>query len=360
LTGLKNVLADRWSQLHNEMVAKQRAMFEKPMSSMELRKVQSMGATTQTVSGAPLTRMASLQPNKSAPATAAVPLAQSNPFEGMLITTEDAHTLTDGPTIYLAENVENVGKFLIKNANIPPKVLESVMRKIEYNNAIQRKMEKIMVEIEAKEKKTTDKNDKDKKDSQEKASSSREIAEMTETVNSLREQIVLTNVDSVYIPNTRDHQKTWIKGDKKVPNAFVSSIDDASIREIMGLSVSSQFKLLLLLGIGMFIKDDNKEYTEYMEVMKRLATGEKLFLIIASSDYIYGTNYQFSHGFIGKDLVNMTQQKAIQGMGRVGRGNVQNTYTIRFRDNDVIRRLFLPAERNLEAEKMSTLLVSSS
>jgi hypothetical protein len=28
-----------------------------------------------------------------------------------MITTADAHTLTDGPTIFLAENVEKIGKF---------------------------------------------------------------------------------------------------------------------------------------------------------------------------------------------------------------------------------------------------------
>ena len=49
-----------------------------------------------------------------------------------------------------------------------------------------------------------------------------------------------------------------------------------------------------------------------MEIMKRLATEQKLFLIIASSDYIYSTNYQLCHGVIGKDLNNMTQQKTIK------------------------------------------------
>ena len=34
------------------------------------------------------------------------------------ITTEDAHTLTDGPTIYLTNDVDKIGKFYLKVTNI--------------------------------------------------------------------------------------------------------------------------------------------------------------------------------------------------------------------------------------------------
>ena len=96
-----------------------------------------------------------------------------------------------------------------------------------------------------------------------------------------------------------------------------------------------------------------------MEIMKRLSQEQKLYLIIASSDYIYGTNYQLCHAFLGKDLLNMTQQKIIQAMGRVGRRQVQQEYTVRFRDNKLLYKLFLPneEEQNLEAKNISTLLV---
>jgi hypothetical protein len=81
-------------------------------------------------------------------------------------------------------------------------------------------------------------------------------------------------------------------------------------------------------------------------------------MIIASSDYIYGTNYQFCHGFIGKDLTNMTQQKTIQACGRIGRNNIQQTYTIRFRDNEMLHNLFKKPEVNLEAINMCKLFCS--
>jgi hypothetical protein len=166
----------------------------------------------------------------------------------------------------------------------------------------------------------------------------------------------MSNIDSVYIPNTTQHQNIWVHGDK-VNNAFVPNIDDESIRIIMALDVTSQQKLLLLLGIGMFVNQPN---IQYMEIMKKLASAQKLFLIIAASDYIYGTNYPFCHGFIGKDIANMTQQKTIQALGRIGRGNIQQNYTVRFRDDTIIRQLFLPMERNIEGEVMSRLMSGSA
>ena len=51
-------------------------------------------------------------------------------------------------------------------------------------------------------------------------------------------------------------------------------------------------KYLLLFGIGVFKQIPDKRY---MEIMKQLADEQRLFIIIASTDNIYGTNYQFCH-----------------------------------------------------------------
>jgi hypothetical protein len=93
----------------------------------------------------------------------------------------------------------------------------------------------------------------------------------------------------------------------------------------MGLGVDTYLKILLLLGVGVFsMKPDNS----YVELIKKMAYNQKLLVVIATSDYIYGTNYNFCHGFLGKDLLNMTQQKIIQSIGRIR--HIQQTYTIRF------------------------------
>jgi hypothetical protein len=109
------------------------------------------------------------------------------------------------------------------------------------------------------------------------------------------------------------------------------------------------------MGIGVFTNHKNIAYTE---IMKSLADKQQLFLIISSSDYIYGTNYQFCHEIIGKDLTNMSQQKTIQALGRVGRNNVQQDYTARFRDDAIIYNLFKPKSENIEAINMCRLLTT--
>jgi hypothetical protein len=100
--------------------------------------------------------------------------------------------------------------------------------------------------------------------------------------------------------------------------------------------VEDSWKVLLLLGIGVFTEHKSIAYTE---IMKKLADKQLLYLIIADTDYIYGTNYQFCHGYLSKDL-NMTQEKIIQALGRIGRNNIQQEYSARFRDDAQIKTLF--------------------
>jgi len=277
---------------------------------------------------------------------------------GIMLTTADAHTLTDGPTIFLAEDVEKIGKFYIQSSKIPPAVFERIMNKIDHNNSVQKKMEQLQQQVE--DKMGTNKEDaasrsdksstkKDRKDER-KEEQNYEIRSLNQQLDTLRSQILPVNLDNVYVPNTPTHQQFWtntVHG-----NAFAPNISDTVVKEIMELDVENNMKILLLLGIGMFT---NRPHAGYMEVMKRLAYEQKLYLILASSDYIYGTNYAFCHGFIGKDLTNMTQQKIIQAMGRVGRNKIQQEYTVRFRDDEIMMKLFLPQKENLEAVNMNKL-----
>jgi hypothetical protein len=92
--------------------------------------------------------------------------------------------------------------------------------------------------------------------------------------------------------------------------------------------------------------------------MKKMADDQRLYLIIGTSDYIWGTNYQLCHGFIGKDMV-LTQEKLIQSMGRIGRGNIQQTYTIRFRDDAQIDKLFTSDTAKPEVRNMNILFNSA-
>jgi hypothetical protein len=77
-------------------------------------------------------------------------------------------------------------------------------------------------------------------------------------------------------------------------------------------------------------------------------------MIIADSDYIYGTNYQFCHGYLSKDLA-LTQEKIIQALGRIGRNNIQQQYSVRFRDDEQIKKLFYEEEDKMEVRNMNRL-----
>jgi hypothetical protein len=174
-------------------------------------------------------------------------------------------------------------------------------------------------------------------------------------INKLRREVRMVSLDPIYVPNTKPHQEKWNPIGEIQQNAFLPNIDEDTAKMIMSLEIENNLKVLLLLGIGVFMEKPN---IHYMEIMKRLADSQRLFIIIASSDYIYGTNYQFCHGFIGKDLTNMTQQKTLQAMGRIGRNKIQQDYTIRFRDDDMILGLFKEPEHNIEAVNMRTLFCS--
>ena len=371
LDTLRNLDADEWPHIHTHMrtTLSPRFSLEKVASAKDIRKIQSMttsgssNSLLHTSQGHSLIRTQSVStfgPNSSAPSLgkSSSSLGKGTPSlgkgtpslgKGILLTTTDAHTLTDGPTLYLAEDVDKIGKFYIQQSNIPEQVFRAIQEKIERNNAITKQIAALEKEAEDKAGKPATEDSK----KAEKEPTSKEMQRLLERVANLRENLYTVHLSPAYIPNTKAHQDIWIPAEyQHVKNAFVAHVDEEDVREIMGLSVDNQKKLLLILGIGVFSLDIDKAY---MEIMKRLAYNQRLFLIIASSDYIYGTNYQFCHGFIGKDLANMTQQKTIQAIGRVGRNNIQQEYTVRFRDDTVIERLFRKVERNLEAENMCRL-----
>ena len=176
------------------------------------------------------------------------------------------------------------------------------------------------------------------------------VEELYNEINNLRSQVQRITLNPNYVPNSREHQEKWVRTYSKDP--FSSSLSENDVKDIIELDITIHYKVLVLMGVGVLVQQENKQYEE---IVKRLASNKKLFLILTSSDYIYGTNYQFCHGFIGKDLKQMTPQKTLQAMGRVGRNNFQQDYTIRFRDDNMIHNLFKEPEFNREAYNMNTL-----
>jgi hypothetical protein len=181
---------------------------------------------------------------------------------------------------------------------------------------------------------------------------------MREDIATLKTMIKYTSLDDIFIPNKLTHRAKWAPN-VNTSNAFTSNIEEEYIIKIMMLKdVDDSWKILLLLGIGVFTEHKSSAYTE---IMKKMADQQKLYLIIADSDYIYGTNYQFCHGYLSKDLL-LTQEKIIQALGRIGRNNIQQQYSARFRDDSQITTLFtkFASEDKPEVINMNKLLNSKN
>jgi hypothetical protein len=351
MNGLKIYYLDLLTKLNPDTWPAMHAYFSKPAVSPQNKRA---GDSIRTIQSAEVVRPTEgtifRQTSVYIPPPIAPPAPPAN-HSGILLTTADAHTLTDGPAIYLAEDIQKMGAFFIHQTKIPDRVITSMLDKIERNNTCQKKLDILEKTLEDKMGKDMDKSKK-----MERENFSSEVRSLKAEVEQLHSQIQVVSMDKVYLPNTQQHQYLWLApGQDIVSNAFIPDIDEQTVKDIMMLNVETNNKLLLILGVGMF---DASTPPQYMEIMKRLAMNQKLFIIIASSDYIYGTNYQFCHGFIGKDLKNMTQQKIIQAMGRIGRNKIQQEYTVRFRDDNILMSIFLPAAQNMEADIMGRLFSS--
>ena len=277
------------------------------------------------------------------------------------IVTTDAYTLTDGPTIFLANNIEKVARFYIQSANISDSVLKEIMTQIDANTKLNNKIMVMEKDLEDGTKK-----DENKEKKMTEGRVDPEMKKLMLKIDQTRLGVKSVFLNPKYIPNTKEHIKKYMKLDNEndetymnnnnnVKRQFSCDISEHMVEQIMLVDdIIDMWKLLLLMGIGVFATHKSDRYTE---LMKTLAQEQKLYMIIASTDYIYGTNYQFCHGYISKDLETMSQEKCIQAMGRVGRNKIQQDYSIRFRDDDLILKLFNHEKDKPEIKNMNLLFV---
>uniref|UniRef100_A0A6C0M025 Helicase/UvrB N-terminal domain-containing protein n=1 Tax=viral metagenome TaxID=1070528 RepID=A0A6C0M025_9ZZZZ len=286
------------------------------------------------------------------------------------VTAQDAHTLTCGPTLFLANDVEKVARFALQIAQIPECVMDDLMDIIEHNNVIKDEMEKLEREMEDAMEEGVNANDDDKDKVKDKKNNKKvdamrfspEVRRMQEKIDELRQQVKWGALNDMFVPNRAEHLKRWAPhlSEEAIAstNPFTSRVEPEDVERIMVLPVENIWKVLLMMGIGVMTEQSNSNKT-YTEIMKDLAQNQRLYLIIASTDYIYGTNYQFCHGYLGKDLCDISQEKIIQALGRIGRNKLQQEYTIRFRDDAHLLKIFqASAVAKPEVVNMARLLSS--
>lgn len=269
----------------------------------------------------------------------------------ILITTKDAHTLTHGPSIYLANDVEKVARFYLQQSKIPIETIEKINEEVRKNDKIANEVVKLEMTFENTMAKEAE---KDKKMADE-GRLPPEMKHLRKKIEMLQQQVTSIAMPEIYVPNTPDHLHKWA-GDAETKHVFTPEIADTYVVKLMQLTdVEPMWKLLLLMGIGVFM---NHTSVGYVEILKELAQEQKLLLILATDDYIYGTNYQFCHGYLGKDLAYLTQEKIIQALGRVGRNKQNKDYSMRMRDNSFISKIFTPLDVKQEAQMMNKLFSS--
>jgi hypothetical protein len=378
---LKNINKDKWPSVYNYFIENRNKTLHTNNTidnkGNTITKNNSIGPginISNSNAGKPLTRLASEQINISTNNSINI-VANSNSepsgSSGVYVTTKDAYTLTDGPTIFIANDLQKIAKFCIQQSNIPASVMKSVYDNIEFNNQLNKKIAEIEEILETEEKKllgpngsnNNSKNGSKKEDSKKAnklidKSNDANLSKLREQREILRGMVKRTSIDDIFVPNKLPHLQKWAIG-LYTNRAFTSNIDEDIVSSIMLLNdVDDSWKVLLLLGIGVFTEHKSSSYTE---IMKKLADTQRLYLIIADSDYIYGTNYQFCHGYLSKDLV-LTQEKIIQALGRIGRNNIQQEYSARFRDDSQINILFkkFGSEEKPEVINMNCLFNSKN
>jgi hypothetical protein len=272
------------------------------------------------------------------------------PGGGVMVTSNHAATLSEGPTIFITEEPEKIAKFYLNQAKIPKEHLANINTCIEFNNAVNRKMSDLEKTLEDKLQKYEG---MEKKLANTDTRGDPEIRDLGRKIDGYRGSIRSVKLPDEYVPNTRTHIEKFHDPTTLTNAPFAADIGDDDVERIMAINgVDDIWKVLLIMGVGLFSQTNNIAYTE---IVKELAEKQRLYLIIAKGDYIYGTNYQFCHGFLSKDLTNMTQEKIIQAIGRIGRSDVQKQYSVRFRNNDMIRRLFREEEDKVEVRNMNAL-----
>jgi len=258
------------------------------------------------------------------------------------LTTTDAHTLTDGPSLYLTDDLEKISQFCIQTAKISKDIMDILIKKIDKNEKIKKKIDSIEKQIKNIHIEETDDKKKDKKNPK--------VEKYDMMIKELYKTLVPIQLNSAFIPNSHSHMEKWL--DKIIENAFTSTISEEIVEKISLLNIDPSWKILLMMGIGVF---KQHSCTEYTEIMKKMADDQKLYLIIATTDYIYGTNYQFCHGYLGNDLKSLTQEKMLQAFGRIGRTNTKQNYSLRLRDLSMTNKLLQRSNYKPESNNMNRL-----
>jgi hypothetical protein len=268
---------------------------------------------------------------------------------GIELTTRHSFTLTYGPTMFICEDINKWVSYFVDNSGIHTSSFTELEKSISYNNDL---IEKIIKKKQQMEDNTSKDEKNENKMKEQRFDPNTKL--LIQEIDKLELMLKPIQLNSLYIPNTREHFSKWCNKRFEDSNVFTSRVEEKYVRKIMNLQVHTNYKILLLMGIGIF--NPNEILEEYNDVMKELAEDKQLLFIISTSNFMYGTNYQFCHAIFAEELQNVTQEQIIQSIGRVGRKEKNKLFTFRFRDNTHIMVLFVKTN-TIESDNMNKLFI---
>ena len=117
------------------------------------------------------------------------------------ITTRDAYTLVNGPTIYLTNDIDKIAVFCIQNMKFPDNIIKNISDTIAKNGEINKKIAILEKNYE------DGLNKEDMKDN--KLANDRgipnELRQLKSKIESFKNMIRTVSLDDMYIPNKKDH-----------------------------------------------------------------------------------------------------------------------------------------------------------
>lgn len=270
----------------------------------------------------------------------------------------DAFTLTNGATIYLTNDINQTRQWFISEIKIPKKCIDLLRSSYDFNETLNKKINEIKKTI-------TDKTSKNDKTYNKEDVNDFLVSKETSMIRVLETQYKKIQLPQILIPNSYEHIRKY-HGDgienkysshyRECFKPFTSSLSERDIEKVILLNdIDQDTQFLLLCGIGVVCSSMTNEYNA---LISEFATRQKLFMVIASSDYIFGTNYLFHHAYLDDSIKNNTRQKIIQAMGRVGRGQHNHHYSVRIKNNDIISMLFNENyDSYIETKNMNKLFI---
>ena len=156
--------------------------------------------------------------------------------------TQDAYTLTDGPSIYMANDINKVAKTCIKMANIPQQVMKDINESILFNNKLNdelRNLEQSYQDIETKLMGNVDqdlafKSKKAERITSDEHNKSSNLKTLKKKIDDMRSLTKIIKLHDMFVPNRKEHLNKWAEHGNYM-NPFTCNISENHIIKIMEL-----------------------------------------------------------------------------------------------------------------------------